>query len=116
MNQSNDSREKWIDQAVINYLIYYKKLFSNDTILWNENKDSPFLTLALSKSESFNIDSEGNILNIKGEIPAVLHQYDRHKKIVIKLLKKYSHFYFNLYILIFLIIVLYKFKKSIKYK
>lgn len=26
MNQSNISREKWIDQAVINYLIYYKKL------------------------------------------------------------------------------------------
>ena len=91
MNQSNDSREKWIDQAVINYLIYYKKLFINDTILKNENKDSPFLTLGISKPESYMIDSEDNILNIKGEIPAIIHQYDRHKNIVIKVIKKYSN-------------------------
>ena len=123
MNQSDDSRENWIDQAVINYIIYYKKLFSNITIIRNENKDSPFLTLAASKPESFIIDSEGNILNIKGEIPAVIHQYDRHKKCVIKVMKKYSknsteensdnnNNYFNLYILIFLIIILYKLIKN----
>ena len=116
MNQSDDSREKWIDQSVINYLIYYKKLFSNITIIRNENKDSPFLTLATSKPESFIIDSEDNILNINGEIPAVIHQYDRHKKILIKVLKKYSNDnnnnYFNLYFLIFLIIILYKLKKN----
>ena len=91
MNQSDDSREKWIDQSVINYLIYYKKLFSNETIIRNENKDSPFLTLATSKPESFIIDSKYNILNVKGEIPAVIHQYDRHKNILIKVLKKYSN-------------------------
>lgn len=91
MNQSNNSREKWIDQAVINYLIYYKKLFVNDTILRNENKDSPFLTIGISKPESFMFDLEDNILNIKGKIPAVIHQYDRHKKILIKVLKKFSN-------------------------
>ena len=65
MKQSDVSRKKWIDQAVINYIIYYKKLFSKITIIRNENKDSPFLTLAISKPQSFIIDSEGNILNIK---------------------------------------------------
>ena len=91
MNQSDDSRLKWIDQSVINYLIYYKKLFSNETIFMNENKDSPFLTLGISRPEIFIIDYKNNILNIKSEIPAVIHQYDRHKKILTKVLKKYSN-------------------------
>ena len=91
MNQSDDSRLKWIDQSVINYLIYYKKLFSNETIFMNENKDSPFLTLGISRPEIFIIDYKDNILNIKSEIPAVIHQYDRHKKILTKVLKKYSN-------------------------
>ena len=91
MNKSNNSRENWIDQAVINYLIYYKKLFANDTIIRNENKNSPILTLAISKNQSFIIDSEDNILNIKGEIVAVIHQYDRHKIIYEKVLKKFSN-------------------------
>ena len=126
MRQSNYSRKKWNDQAVINYLIYYKKLFAKDTIFRNENKDSPFLTLAISKPESFMIDSEDNILNIKGKIPAVIHQYDRHKIILIKVLKKYSNnniylkknvflelsYIFLSYILIFLIIILYRFEKK----
>ena len=73
------------------YLIYYKKLFSNETIFMNENKDSPFLTLGISRPEIFIIDSKDNILNIKNEIPAVLHQYDRHKTILTKVLKKYSY-------------------------
>lgn len=55
----------------------------------NENKDSPFLTIGISKPGSFLSDIEDNILNIKGEIPAVIHQYDRHKIIVIKVLKKF---------------------------
>jgi len=50
MNKSNYSREKWIDQGVLNYLIYYKKLFINDTIIRNENKISPILTLAITKN------------------------------------------------------------------
>jgi hypothetical protein len=126
INKSDYSRKKCNDQAVINYLIYYKKLFANDTIIRNENKDSPFLTLGISKPESFMIDSEDNILNIKGQIPAVIHQYDRHKIIKIKVLKKYSnnnvyltknlflkfYFIFLLYILIFLIIILYRFEKN----
>ena len=64
-------------------------LFANDSILRNENKDGPFLTIGISKPESFMFDTEDNILNIKGEIPAVIHQYDRHKKIVIKVLNKF---------------------------
>ena len=75
----------------IRYLIYYKKLFANDTIIRNENKNSPILRLAISKNQSFIIDSEDNILNIKGEIVAVIHQYDRHKIIYEKVLKKFSN-------------------------
>ena len=86
LDQSTYSRENQTDQAVINYIIYYKKIFANDTIIRNENKDSPILTLGVAKNDSFIIDSENNILNIKGEIPAIVHQYDRHKNSVEKIL------------------------------
>lgn len=91
MNQSDYSREKWIDQAVINYLIYYKKLFENDTIIRNKNRNSSILTLATASSKKFIIDPEGNILNINGDIVAIVHQYDRHKSISKKVLEKYSN-------------------------
>lgn len=91
LNQSSYSRENWIDQAIINYVIYYKKIFANETIIRNENKDSPILTLGVAKNESFINDSEGNILNINDEIAALVHQYDRHKNIEIIVLKKYCN-------------------------
>ena len=104
----------------IRFAIYYKKLFANDTIITNENKNSPILTLGVASNESFIIDSKDNILNINGEIAAIVHQYDRHKNIVIKVMKKYCNdlmekntlniFTFNIFI--FLIIVLYKLKKN----
>jgi len=90
LNQNNYSRKNWHDQAVVNYLIYYKKLFHNDSIIWSENKDGPILTLATANPKNFMIDSEDNILNGKGEIAAVIHQYDRHKNITKKILKKYN--------------------------
>lgn len=110
LNQSSYSRENWIDQAIINYVIYYKKKFANDTIIRNENKDSPILTLGVAKNDSFIIDLEGNILNAKGEIAALVHQYDRHKNIEIIVLKKFCNdlmkkkyfFYFCIYIDVFI--------------
>ena len=80
---------KVIEQAVANYIIYYKKLF-NDCLVKSENKDGYVMTLALTKREKIILDSKNNILNGKGEIAAVIHQYDRKHDIVKKLTYKYN--------------------------
>lgn len=78
-----------IEQAVANYIIYHKKLF-NDCLVKSENKDGYVMTLALTKREKIILDSKNNILNGKGEIAAVIHQYDRKRDLVKKLINKYN--------------------------
>ena len=39
------------------------------------------MTVGLS-NKNYSYDSEDNILNLKGDIAAVIHQYDRKPKIV----------------------------------
>jgi len=87
---NNYSRKRWHDQSAVNYLIYYKKLFHNDFIVRNENKNGLILTLATANPKNFMIDSEDNILNGNGEIAAVIHQYNRYNNITSKILNKYS--------------------------
>ena len=70
-----------VEQAVGNYLIYHDKMF-NDCIIKSENKDGPVMTVALTKRYDINFDLNNNILNEKGEIVAVIHQYDRKKEIL----------------------------------
>ena len=77
---------KWHDQTMFNYIIYVEKMF-DDCLIKNENKDGNILTLALGRNIS--LDSEGNILNKKGEIAALVHQYDRLKYIRQKVRKKF---------------------------
>lgn len=70
-----------IDQAAVNYLIYHDKMFNNDLIK-SGNENGPVMTIGLTKNENINLDSENNILNGKGEIAAVIHQYDRKNNIM----------------------------------
>ena len=76
-----------IEQGIANYIIYYEKKFKNYLI--KSDNYGPIITIGLSKPESVIVDSEDNILNFKGEIAAIIHQYDRKKNITMKILNKY---------------------------
>lgn len=69
-----------LDQSSEAYLIYHKNMF-NDCIITSDIFSGPVMTLALS-NKNFSYDSEGNLLNLKGDIAAVIHQYDRKPKMV----------------------------------
>ena len=133
-NTNNYSRHNWNDQAIVNYLVYYK-LFLNDCIIKNHNKDGLILTLATATPKSFFIDYESNILNGKGEIASVIHQYNRHQKIVLRVIYKFcpelkksilnniiailkgnDNYYLKtkLYFFILFIVIIFKFKKLSK--
>lgn len=79
-------RIELVDQPPANYLIYYKKLF-NDCLVKSENKNGTVMTIGLAGNLQF--DSEDNLLNYKGEIASVIHQYDRNLSIVKKVMNKY---------------------------
>ena len=81
-----------IEQAVANYLIYHDKMF-NDCLIKSENSNGPVMTIGLTKKRNIRLDSENNILNGKGEIAAVIHQYDRKRDIVRKVINKYCLLY-----------------------
>ena len=80
--------KKVIEQAVLNYIIYHDKMF-NDCIIKSENKDGPIMTIGIAKREDITLDNNDNILNGKGDIAAVIHQYDRKKDILVKIKNKY---------------------------
>ena len=88
--EKGPSNVKLHDQTALNYIIYYEKIF-DDCLIKTENKDGYILTLLLAKNKTFSFDSEDNLLNEKGEIVAIVHQYDRKKDIAQKLRKKYSY-------------------------
>ena len=48
------------------------------------------MTLGLTKSNDIIVDSDNNILNFRGEIASVIHQYDRNSDLTIKVITKYS--------------------------
>ena len=79
---------KVIEQAVTNYLIYYEKLF-NDYLIKSDNKDGKVMTIGVTKRENILLDIENNILNLKGEKAAVIHQYDRKPNIRNLIINKY---------------------------
>ena len=78
------------DQSALNYIIYHKKTY-DDCLIKTETKDGYILTLGLAINKSFSFDSENNVLNEKGDIVALVHQYDRKIEIATKLRKKYSY-------------------------
>ena len=77
-----------VDQAVANFLIYHDKVF-NDCLIISENRDGPVMTIGLTNRALINIDENNNILNLKGEIVSVVHQYDRKADIVKLAINKY---------------------------
>lgn len=77
-----------IEQGVANFLIYYAKMF-NECLIKSDNQNGKIMTIGISKRENINLDSENNIINGKGEIAAVIHQYDRKIDIVEKIKKKF---------------------------
>lgn len=81
-------KNKVIEQAVTNYLIYYEKLF-NDFLIKSENKDGKIMTIGLTKKKNIFLDLDKNILNLKGEKAAVIHQYDRKPYITNLIINKY---------------------------
>ena len=76
------------DQGIANYLIYYEKLF-NHSLVKSDNEYGQVMTIGGTIREKILLDSHNNVLNGKGEIASVIHQYDRKKDILSKVLEKY---------------------------
>ena len=65
------------DQSVVNYLIYHEKILK-DSLKIISDKFGPVMTIGLTKRKNINLDSKNNILNYKGQVASIVHQYDRH--------------------------------------
>ena len=78
---------KTTDQGILNYLFYSENLFK-EYIVKSDNY-GPIMTVALTESKNIILDKDDNILNFKGEVASVIHQYDRKKDIKIKVINKY---------------------------
>ena len=79
-----------IEQGITNYLIHHDKLF-NDCLIKSENTEGHVMTVGMLKKDNIKFDSKNNLLNGKGEIAAVVHQYDRHKEIVKRVRDKFCN-------------------------
>ena len=88
-------RTNVFDQGAINYLIYYKKIM-NDSIIKSDN-NGPIMTICVTKRDKIDLDSDNNVLNFKGKVAAVVHQYDRKPDMVRKFNKKYNDAVLNKY-------------------
>ena len=75
------------DQGILNYLFYDEKLFK-DCIVKSDNY-GPIMTIGLTESKNIILDKEYNVLNFKGEIASVIHQYDRNIDIMKRVIKKF---------------------------
>ena len=76
------------EQGVTNYLIYYKKMF-NDCLIKSFNNDGYVMTIGLTDNKKIRLDIKLNVLNFKGEVPAIVHQYDRYPVLVKLINEKY---------------------------
>ena len=79
-----------IEQGICNYLFYYEKIFK-DCLVKSDNY-GPVMTIGLTKRDILKLDSNNNLLNFKGEVAAVVHQYDRKPDIVNITINKYNLF------------------------
>ena len=81
-----------IEQGVVNYLIYYEKLF-NECLVRSDNENGRVMTIGLTDRKNIFLDSQNNILNRKNQIAALVHQYDRKEDLVEIMRKKYGILY-----------------------
>ena len=82
------------DQAIANYLIYHEKILNrilsqDDNVIYSSNSEGYVMTIGLLDHAKLTIDSEGRILNAKGDIASVVHQYDRNPEAIKAVMKKY---------------------------
>lgn len=75
------------DQGIANYLIYHEKIFK-DCLVKSDNF-GPIMTIGITKRNKIILDKQNNILNFKGEIASVIHQYDRKRDIALKIIHKF---------------------------
>ena len=87
-NMDNTSYEyfKNCDQSIVNYLVYYKKIFIEDDIYWEYACDNNIATVGLLNELTI---KSNEVVNKDNYIPALIHQYDRHKILVKFVERKY---------------------------
>jgi hypothetical protein len=114
-----------IEQSVFNYLIYVEH-FLSDYLVISDNASGPVMTIGSTHYKYITFDSDDNILNEKGEVAAVVHQYERKPYVTRKIVNKYcpefnvdrsdiiykTFIIINIYSLIIIIIFIYKLTKK----
>jgi len=75
------------DQAIHNYLIY-KKQPKNVKLVYNET--GPVMHMHYVSGDSLRFNNDGLLINSKGDIVNVVHQYNRHPFLIEKFQGKYS--------------------------
>lgn len=88
LNSKWSIKNKVIEQAVTNFLIYHDKMF-NEFLIKSFNNNGSIMTIGLTNDSNIKLDDKNNVLNGNGEIAAVVHQYDRKQFIVTKINKKF---------------------------
>ena len=78
---------KAVEQRIFCYLIYYKKILK-EYILKFDNFGL-IIVLRLFKNKNFDLDSDVNILNNRGEIAALISQYNKKRDIKKLLIQKF---------------------------
>ena len=82
-----EKKNNGIDQAILNYIVYYKKTFE-DCIIIKDNH-GPLMTIGITKQD-ISLDNDINLINFDGQIAAVIHQYDKVPERLEKINKKYD--------------------------
>ena len=108
-------KNKVVDQAVLNYLIYHEKLFRN-CLIKSDNKNGFVMTIGLTNKMNIKLDYENNVLNGKEKIAAVIHQYDRKDYIGREVKNKYyqndilpiKNYFTNMFLILLGIIIFLK--------
>ena len=78
---------KAVEQGIFCYLIYYKKILK-EYILKFDNFGL-IIVLRLFKNKNFDLDSDVNILNNRGEIAALISQCNKKRDIKKLLIQKF---------------------------
>ena len=61
-------------------MIYYYKLLENCTVIYSD-ENGQVLILGLAKRYYIKLENVNNIINNKGQIVSIVHQYNRFKDI-----------------------------------
>jgi hypothetical protein len=102
---SSVANKEWgIEQAVGNFIIYHDKIF-DDCLIKSNNTDGYIMTVGLTDSKNILLNLNYDIFNGKGELAAVVHQYDRLDDLKKIVESKYNSDLFHLNFIILIIII-----------